>query len=611
MRAQAQQRRKSRRLSPVQLRYPRARMTLRSLSGFVALATVLIFVGCSRDHRLLLIGLDAANWDSMDGLLADGSLPNLHDLVKEGAAGSLATFVPTASCAIWTTIATGQPPDKHGILFRVLRLDEKGEHEMLSALSSDKRVVPALWNLCTNAGMRSAFVGWWATCPAESIDGFMVTDKVREPAAIRTTFPDELRAELDRAGMFDGALPPDQKKMIQEIQARFEAWRRGVEEGDIPWRGNAPDLKQYFDDLAERLRVYRRIMARDYGIERITRYLMDRDPSLRVIAPYFWYLDVCEHIFWKYWRPEGFVIDPEEQRIFAPLVPAYYRFLDGVVGRLRRDAGSASVVIVSDHGMASGTGDRCINDLFDVEGILEDMGWLVRNADGTPDLARSRAYVYAESRQLRLINLAVLGSDSGGAGPVRDLDLTRAALCEELSGLRATPSGEPVFKDVRVLARGEKSFRAKESVVYVFASGDLAATINLRVPLTDSLQVGEQRFPLTRWNRWEPGISGHHSEAPPGIVILHGAPFKRGVRLDGARVHDIGPTVLTALGLPVAEDLEGVVLTDAFSPRFLRVHPPLTVPSYGLRQRPQGTDAEAAEGEAALLEQLRAIGYIR
>jgi hypothetical protein len=42
-------------------------------------------------------------------------LPNITKLMKNGASGSLETFNPAISPVIWTTIATGQGPDRHGI----------------------------------------------------------------------------------------------------------------------------------------------------------------------------------------------------------------------------------------------------------------------------------------------------------------------------------------------------------------------------------------------------------------------------------------------------------------------------------------------------------------
>lgn len=586
------------------------RTRIRSVWG--VLAAMLLVGGCGRhQERVLLIGLDAANWGSMEELMAAGDLPNLSRLVRSGAAGSLATFVPTASPALWTTMATGYPPDRHGISFRVLGLDEQGEHEMLAALSSDERKVPALWNHCTDAGIRSAFVGWWATCPAETVGGFMVSDRVWDASTPRTTFPESLKAELVRQGIFDGAIPPAQERLIRDVERRFRAWRQAVEEGAVAWEGGAPDVQKYFDDLEERIRVYRRIMALDYATERITLALVDRDPSLRVIAPYFWYLDVCQHLLWKYWRPEGFAVDPQEVRIFGELVPEYYRFVDGVVGRLLERVEPTAVIVVSDHGMESSTAERCINDLFDVARLLEDAGWLVRAPDGTADMARSRAYVHAESRQLRLINVSLAGREPGGCVSPRDHDAVVESLAAELGGLRCTPSGEPVFKDVRALTKGAHSYRAGDFVVYVFGEGDLAAAINLRAPLSDSLSLGAMRFPLTRWNRWQPGASGQHSEGPPGIVILQGSPFARGVRLHGARLYDVAPTVLAVLGLPLAQDLAGAPLVDAFSPRFLKSHPPSYVASYGVRATPRTHEDRDGGGDAALLDQLRALGYIR
>lgn len=58
-------------------------------------------------------------------------------------------------------------------------------------------------------------------------------------------------------------------------------------------------------------------------------------------------------------------------------------------------------------------------------------------------------------------------------------------------------------------------------------------------------------------------VSGEHTDAPPGVILLSGSGIRKGVRLEGAHVHDIAPTVLALLGLPVADDMDGRPLTDA------------------------------------------------
>jgi arylsulfatase A-like enzyme len=82
-----------------------------------------------------------------------------------------------------------------------------------------------------------------------------------------------------------------------------------------------------------------------------------------------------------------------------------------------------------------------------------------------------------------------------------------------------------------------------------------------------------------------PGIfKGHHHAGLPeshiGIFALSGRGVRRGVELDTVDVRDFAPTVAHLLGLPVADDLPGRVLTEAFEGRWLRWNPIETVETW-------------------------------
>src|SRR5512136_1952148 len=65
--------------------------------------------------RVLLIGWDAADWKVINPLLDAGKMPNLAKLVDGGVIGNLATLSPDLSPMLWTSIATGKRPFKHGV----------------------------------------------------------------------------------------------------------------------------------------------------------------------------------------------------------------------------------------------------------------------------------------------------------------------------------------------------------------------------------------------------------------------------------------------------------------------------------------------------------------
>ncbi len=122
---------------------------------------------------VIWLGLDGLDWELLDRLAAEGKMPNWKRLTSEGYQAKLKSFMPVLSPIVWTTIATGAGPDQH----RVLDFQEvdpsTGQKMPISGLS---RAAPAIWNVASAAGRSVGVVGWWATHPAEEVNGFFVSD---------------------------------------------------------------------------------------------------------------------------------------------------------------------------------------------------------------------------------------------------------------------------------------------------------------------------------------------------------------------------------------------------------------------------------------------------
>jgi predicted AlkP superfamily phosphohydrolase/phosphomutase len=78
----------------------------------------------------------------------------------------------------------------------------------------------------------------------------------------------------------------------------------------------------------------------------------------------------------------------------------------------------------------------------------------------------------------------------------------------------------------------------------------------------------------------DPTASGSHAGAPEGFLMAVGDGVKAGAVLDRASVLDVAPTILYLMGLPVARDMEGRVLTELLEEDFARTHPVTFIPSY-------------------------------
>jgi predicted AlkP superfamily pyrophosphatase or phosphodiesterase len=86
---------------------------------------------------LLLLGIDGLEWDVVLPLVESGDLPVIAGLLQRGTAGKLATLSPTLSPVIWTTVATGKMPAKHGIQHFVTKGDE--DEPRRAHVSTDRR----------------------------------------------------------------------------------------------------------------------------------------------------------------------------------------------------------------------------------------------------------------------------------------------------------------------------------------------------------------------------------------------------------------------------------------------------------------------------------------
>jgi len=126
-------------------------------------------------RRVLVVGWDGADWELLEPLARRGVMPNLAGLMVAGTWGELESITPLLSPLIWTTMATGVGPEVHGILDFV-EVDPGSGQKV--PITGRQRKVPALWNLATAAGLEVAVAGWWASWPAEAVNGVLVSDRL-------------------------------------------------------------------------------------------------------------------------------------------------------------------------------------------------------------------------------------------------------------------------------------------------------------------------------------------------------------------------------------------------------------------------------------------------
>jgi predicted AlkP superfamily phosphohydrolase/phosphomutase len=109
-----------------------------------------------------------------------------------------------------------------------------------------------------------------------------------------------------------------------------------------------------------------------------------------------------------------------------------------------------------------------------------------------------------------------------------------------------------------------------------------------------------------RYNHANPDMS-----PPDGVLFMAGPGIRRGVRVEGAGLYDIAPTILFGIGQPAAEDMDGAPLLRAFDPGYLEANPMRHVASYeGGERRKSDASGSHREIDEKVLQDLKTLGYI-
>lgn len=287
------------------------------------------------DSRLILIGWDAADWKIALPLMERGEMPNLARLVERGVMGDLATMRPVLSPILWNTIATGQRPERHGIL-GFAEVDERlGEVRAVSSLS---RKCKALWNMVTQAGGRAHVLNWYAGHPAEPIHGIAVSNFFAQ--------------DVDRLG----ELPPLDPQVVHPVSLldEFAPLRLGIEEvtPDI-LALFVPKMDEVDQETDSRLHDLAKLIAETISIQAAAIRQLQDEPW-NFAALYFPGIDHFCHGFMDFHPPRMAKVSERDFDLYQDVVNGAYRLHDLLLGPLLDLAGpDAHVMLLSDHGFHS------------------------------------------------------------------------------------------------------------------------------------------------------------------------------------------------------------------------------------------------------------------
>ncbi len=264
--------------------------------------------------------------------------------------------------------------------------------------------------------------------------------------------------------------------------------------------------------------------------------------------------DRIQHMFWRYIDSKHPAKDGQGGREHRDAIEAHYRRSDELVGRIVKqceDEGTL-LMVLSDHGFKSFRRGVDLNKWLIEEGYMV----LKEGASGAKylkdvDWSKTRAFGIG----LAGIYLNIAGRESQGiVGDNGEADALRDELCAKLTGLRDEARGDLAVSrafNARKIYRGPYAGEGPDVIVGYNAG--------YRVSWEAAIgQVTESVF-SDNVKAW----SGDHCIDPklvPGVLFCN-----RKLKADGARLMDVGPTVMEMFGVDVPGYMDGKAFSVAES----------------------------------------------
>jgi len=552
-------------------------------------------------RQVLVIGLDGATFDIIDPLVAEGKMPTLARLARQGARATLTSTIPPNSAPAWTSFMTGLNPAKHGILdFRAVDL-RSYEVYTSTFVTSAAFAGKTIFDMAGKGTRGVVAFRVPLTYPTWPTNGLMVAGYPTPDRTQAYTYPADLADSLNPIAIF----------------SHDEILKAGIAEE----RRNADfELKVLLDNMGRWLKENRH----------------DFYMAVTGIS------DGFHHKFWKYHDPSHPLHDPSWPASDKNIIREYYQRLDEAVAALLDLVDDSwLVVVMSDHG----GGPRPWRH-FNTNAWLATQGWLaikgrggnhhlyagaryalewarnrlpvrdwvahhlpdrirqeaaaVRNFTGLVDWTRTRAYRVPLQFPAEGIQINVRGRQPQGmVASGLEYETLREEIIQALREVRDPETGKPAVQQV---------WRRED----IYVPGDLEAVPDIVFVTAPHLDCGPDLrhvfsdVPLSFLER----LNGEHTME--GITFFWGEGVRAGARLD-VSILDLPPTLLWALGLPVPPEMDGRVVTEAFTDAYLASHPvQMGAPLSGDQVAGGRADTEGLtrEEEEEIRKALAGLGYV-
>jgi len=554
----------------------------------------------SSNRRVFVIALDGATYDLLGPWMAEGHLPNLRKLYEAGVHAPLESSYPPITGPAWASFITGKSPANNGVM-EFFRRDPESYSLVLNSRNDIDG--ESIWGVLSRAGKQVGVIGVPLTWPPEAVNGFLVTGLLtprRDDVVF--THPPELGDELHRA--LNGYLLQHTEKYVQDDPMRLAHEERAILENKI-------------DAVC---------------------YLLDHKPwdffMFHLLGG-----DVLQHGFWQYMDPDHPEYTAENNRKYGHVIPDYYKRLDErlpeVLGRLPENT---YIAVMSDHGFGPLKKYINFNTWLLNKGFLKirrnfwsqlryfafrlgyhyRLAWeigsrtglvrlIIKMGRGAQEQAQRKMFLSLDDVDWSRSTVYSIGNfgqmyvnlkgrePQGSVEPGEMFERTLQRLEAELRTLRDPETGEEV---VDKIWRGSEIWQGRYAHLapdlFYFTKGYKYKAMGLSD--FGSNQVFESLY----------GTHAHHHLH--GIFMLSGPEIKVNQEIQVPNIVDLAPTIYHLQHVPIPSDLDGKVLTEAFTGDLAARAPVFREPDTSESHPPK--EGFNTEDEKNLMKLLKDLGYV-
>ncbi len=550
--------------------------------------------------KVLIIGLDGADWKVMDPLIEEGRLPHIASLIAQGSSGVLRSTILQHSPIAWTSFSTGKNPGKHGIFYFDATLANSYTTQFLNSTFIRAKTI---WEILSDYGKKVGVIDVPITYPPREVNGYMVSGIPIPSEESIFTFPAYLHTELIR------------------------------EFGEFPFEDSIT-IPFYRGDILSALKELYRFTDHRHRVAQYLMKKMDWDFFMVVFRG----TDLLQHASWRYGMEDYSSAHPKETEKFSEIMSQFYEKIDDIIGEIVNAAGDAHIFVMSDHGFGPLKKNFFVNRWLVKEGFMKlkpfislrrrtvykrslTIGALmerfVLQNEHIPrrlanwkimiPMVRSRPYhdlvdwsktlAYATWRGGdEIIKVNLKGREPLGCVETgKEYEEVRDRIIERLYALRDQDTGQQVIQKVYKKEEIYSGPFVKDAPDLLYETGDWSYHPLADLMGEEIVMTSEKAFPAL-----------HH---PEGILIMNGKHIKKGNKIQVACILDIAPTMFYLMGLPIPDDFDGNVLLNGITQDYL-----LSNPIIGQKDEVLTLDEKkesfTQEEQKRIEEHLKSLGYM-